>query len=123
VVFRFSSHVRCASKAKWICIATSDSQACASANSESRSTALDRWPGRSAACPLSGVALAQARHELIVRFRIAAVAVAHFGQPVETDCAVTHDASSNFVLYLKHVFQFEVVFLGQRDLVCLGIDS
>ena len=63
-----------------------------------------------------GVALAQARHEIVVRLRIAAVSVAGLRHCRRKQTVQRfYDAASDFVLDLKDIFQREVMFLGQGD--------
>ena len=84
------SHVRCGSNWKCMFIETKDSVACASANS---GIALDgagqMFRGAPQRVLLIGGALAQARHEFVVRLGVAAVSVARLRHSrAETDCAV-----------------------------------
>jgi hypothetical protein len=62
-------------------------------------------------------ALAEARNEFVVRFRIAAVAVARFrGGWRESAVERLYRAAANFVLNVEYVFERKVMFLGIGDL-------
>ena len=65
-----------------------------------------------------GVTLAETGHELVIRFRVAAVPITGFRHGRRKPFSQRfHDLTSNFVLHVEDVFQVKVVLLGRNALL------